>query len=307
MGEADLRLAALDWLSREVDRRGDVLPWALLAWGFDFKGERIPLVSQQGIFKPRSLDLPLSIRTSASGPYDDSFGPDGLLRYRYRGTDPNHPDNAGLRRAMRREVPLVYFHAVVAGRYLAVWPVFIVGDDPAALTFRVAVDDEGLLQRHRLAAEEGLFLHEDDTTSRREYITALVRRRLHQRSFRERVLRAYREQCALCRLRHEELLDAAHILPDREEGDPLIRNGLALCKLHHAAFDALFLTIRPDYLVEVRPDILRESDGPMLVHGLQGLQGRRIVLPRRPENRPDQGLLAARYERFSRAGLSGAV
>lgn len=55
MGDADLRLAAFDWQAREVDRRGDVLPWALLARGFDFKGGRVPLVSQQGIFKPRAL------------------------------------------------------------------------------------------------------------------------------------------------------------------------------------------------------------------------------------------------------------
>lgn len=40
---------------------------------------------------------------------------------------------------------------------------------------------------------------------------------------------------------------AAHIIPDREEGgEPPVTNGLALCKLHHTAFDAFFLSIRPD-------------------------------------------------------------
>jgi hypothetical protein len=35
-----------------------------------------------------------------------------------------------------------------------------------------------------------------------------------------------------------ELLDAAHILPDgHPKGEPVVPNGLALCKLHHAAFD----------------------------------------------------------------------
>ena len=43
-------------------------------------------------------------------------------------------------------------------------------------------------------------------------------------------------RCALCRLRHQELLDAAHITPDSEaEGEPLVSNGVVLCKLHHAA------------------------------------------------------------------------
>lgn len=78
-----------------------------------------------------------------------------------------------------------------------------------------------------------------------------------------------------------------------------MRNGLALCKLHHAAFDALFLAIRPDYRVEVRADILGEHDGPMLLHGLQALHEIEIVLPRRSGDRPDPALLAHRYERFA--------
>jgi hypothetical protein len=52
------------------------------------------------------------------------------------------------------------------------------------------------------------------------------------------VLAAYRHQCSLCRLKHEELLDAAHIIPDADpEGEPVVSNGLALCRLHHSAFD----------------------------------------------------------------------
>ena len=53
---------------------------------------------------------------------------------------------------------------------------------------------------------------------------------------------------------HAELLDAAHIVPDADEGEPVIPNGLALCKLHHAAFDRYFLGVRPDYVLQVRPD-----------------------------------------------------
>lgn len=93
-----------------------------------------------------------------------------------------------------------------------------------------------------------------------------------------------------------EFLDAAHIGADREErGEPLFKNGVSLCKLHHAAFDALFLTIRPDdFRIVVRQDILAEEDGPMLLHGLQGLYGQVIQRPRNPELRPDPELLAAR-------------
>ena len=299
MRDHDIRMAAFDWLSSQGDFRGDILPWALLAFGFEYQGRRIPLVSQQGIFRPKVLELPISIRTSAKGPYDDSFGADGLLQYRYRGTDPNHKDNTGLREAMRSDTPLCYFHGISSGRYLAIWPVYIVGDDPGALTFKVAVDDAQVASPSSRGYQRAGFVAEYDVTSRREYVTALVRRRVHQRSFREKVLQAYRKQCALCRLRHEELLDAAHIIPDSEEGPPIVRNGLALCKLHHSAYDAFFLTIRPDYSIVVRDDILRESDGPMLIHGLQGIEGCRILTPRKPELRPDPELLARRYKRFS--------
>lgn len=123
-------------------------------------------------------------------------------------------------------------------------------------------------------------------------ITATTQRRLHQEAFRVRVLRAYSERCAVCRLRHSELLDAAHILPDgHPRGRPIVPNGLALCKLHHAAFDRHILGARPDLIIEIRRD---EHDGPMLTHGLQGFQGTRISVPRADPLRPDRELLAER-------------
>jgi putative restriction endonuclease len=143
---------------------------------------------------------------------------------------------------------------------------------------------------------------EDRAEIRRQYVTASFRRRLHQQAFREQVLNAYREQCSLCRLRHRELLDAAHIVADAEnEGDPVVSNGLALCKLHHAAFDSFFLTVRPDYTIEVRRSILDESDGPMLRVGLKEMHDQLIQLPRSRVDRPDPARLQSRYERFLRA------
>lgn len=140
-----------------------------------------------------------------------------------------------------------------------------------------------------------------DTTLRREYATRTVRQRLFQAEFRRRVVDAYRQRCALCSLRHRELLDAAHITPDSDAGDPIVSNGLALCKLHHAAFDGFFFAVTPDYRVVVRPSILVESDGPMLVVGLQQIDGTLIRLPDRQDRRPDRDRLATRYEAFVRA------
>ena len=299
-----VRLTAFKWLAEQVAIHGDVLPRSILSAGFEFENKHVPLVSPQGIFKPKILpQMPLSITTAPKGPYDDSFGPDGLLLYRYRGTNPQHRDNSALRMALFRKVPLIYFHGIVPGKYLAIWPVFIVGDEPDILTFKVAVDELSSVEFDWGQNPTRTLISEPEAEARRAYLTASVRYRMHQRGFREKVLHAYREQCAFCRLRHLELLDAAHIIPDTEPGgEPTVNNGISLCKLHHAAFDRLLLGVRPDYVIEVRKDILEEEDGPMLLHGIQGLHLSGIFLPRTVEQRPNPELLEKRYEWFRAVG-----
>jgi len=105
-----VRLAAFNWLEEQRHLHADnPLRYEVLLAGFLFDGTRVPLLGPQGIFKPALLALPLSITTVPPSdrkprPYDDEFDPSGLLRYRYRGTDPGHRDNAGLREAMRRQI-----------------------------------------------------------------------------------------------------------------------------------------------------------------------------------------------------------
>lgn len=293
-----VRAATFEWLTRMVSIHGDVLPRPILAEGFQLDGQRVSVIGPQGIFKPVVMQLPLSITTSPKGPYDDHIGPDNLLRYRYRGTDPNHRDNVGLRTVMANRLPLVYFHGIVPSRYSALWPVFIVEDLRSQLVFSVSVDD---------AVPTGIHLMDQEPVGqiaevRREYAVSQTRTRLHQSAFRELVLRAYRNQCALCRLRHTELLDAAHIVPDSEpEGEPVISNGIALCRLHHAAFDKFFLAVRPDRIIEIRRDLLEESDGPTLQHAIQGLHGQPIVLPQRTVEQPSIEFLTKRYAQFLEA------
>lgn len=304
LSDHQVRSAAFAWLSRLVDTHGDELPYRHLADGFMIEGYRVPLLGPQGIFKPQVLaEIPLSITTAPNGRYNDSFDDQGLLAYRYRGTDPGHRDNAGLRLAMQRRTPLIYLHGIVRGKYLAAWPVYVVGDDPQGLTFTVAIDDVNLLDRGTVAVGAPCVADPRADESRRVYITGIFRRRLHQRGFRERVMQAYRSQCAMCRLKHDKLLDAAHIIGDTEAGgEPVVPNGLSLCKIHHAAFDQHFLGVSPDCRILVRQDILVETDGPMLRHGLQELHGTALVLPRRPEQQPDRDRLALRFERFRKAG-----
>jgi putative restriction endonuclease len=294
-GDQQIRIAAFRFLDDLRLRFGDALPWSELSAGFEYGGRRIGLIGQRGIWKPAAMELPISIATSPNDPYGDRLGDDGYLSYRYYGSDPRHPDNVGLRRLMTDAVPLIYFHGIEKGVYAALWPALIVGDDPSAVTFTVACED---IQMLRPELPPSVI---DDV--RRAYTTTLAVRRLHQAAFRQRVLKAYERRCAVCALAHIELLDAAHIIGDLEEsGDPVVPNGLAMCKIHHAAFDANIMGVRPDAVIEIRPDVLEEADGPMLRHGLQEHHGQLLHLPRSRRERPDRDRLELRYERFRRAG-----
>ena len=296
-----IRIAAFKFLDEQVRLAGadGALRREILVQGFKFNGQRVPLMGPQGIFKPKVIpEIPLSITTvpivdGADRPYDDAFGEDGLLRYRYRGRDPGHHENVGLRSAMVKQVPLVYFHGIVPGLYVAEWPVYIVGDNSATLTFTVSVEER------RFAGLESLPPEVEDIEIRRRYATRVFRQRLHQREFRERVVRAYQSHCAVCRLRRPELLEGAHIIADSDPfGIPSVRNGLSLCKLHHAAFDSHLIGIRPDYIVNVREDVLAEKDGPMLIHGLQGFHQSKLWVPPNQKCRPDPQLLEQRFTTF---------
>lgn len=301
--DAAVRKAAFEWLEVQCALYGGTLPRDVLSEGFQFERQRVPLVAPQGIFKPAVCpELPLTITTSPSGgPYSDNFADDHRLLYSYRGTDPNHWQNVGLRETMRRSVPLIYLFGLTPGRYLPVWPVFVVADNPEALCFTVMADDRDSIADSLVRGAEQAVADESDAP-RRQYITAAVQRRLHQASFRERVLKAYRERCALCRLGHRELLDASHILPDSDpRGEPHVSNGLALCKIHHTAFDRHFLGIRPDSVIEIRRDLLEEKDGPILQHGLKDLHGNRLIAPQNSAHNPNKDALAERYELFLRA------
>jgi putative restriction endonuclease len=296
--DLELRLAVFDHVQRLAAASGGLVMAGMLNEGLTFHGERVPIWNQQkGIFRPAILREPgaaLNIQTSFDGPYDDrhDVGEDQLL-YRYRGTDPQHPDNRAVRRAMELGRPLLYLVAVDPGIYDPVFPCYVVADAPEQLAFHLMADAQG---REIASLDPRLNI------PLKAYATRVVKQRLHQERFRYLVLTAYRRQCSMCRLRHTPLLDAAHILPDRDErGAPEIPNGLALCKIHHGAYDVGILGVDPSYRIHLRHDVLEEHDGPMLKHGLQELHGRKIEAPRRPEHRPNPTYLAERFARFQAA------
>ena len=247
----------------------------------------------RGISKPAKLMGALSITTAFTPfgrepPYQDLVGDDGFLRYKYEGTDPKLYTNRALRICMEFALPLVYFIGVRKGVYKPTYPVFIIGDDPIRHEFTLGFN------RSEIGLDMAML-----TAPEKRYALRETRSRLHQPIFREQVLHAYATSCAVCHLKHAQLLDAAHIISDsKPNGDPVVPNGIALCKIHHVAFDRNFMGIRPDYTVAINAGLLNEVDGPMLKHGLQEMHGTTLRLPRQRAAYPDKARLSERYEEF---------
>jgi putative restriction endonuclease len=274
---------------------------------FELNGRRHRLVgTQTGIWRVKDYsDGAISILTSyspneARRPYEDTVGDDGMLRYKWRGTDRNFPDNVWLRTAMERQLPLVWFIGIghVPGTHTQVFrpefPVWLVDEEPEWNQFVVSVDAG---QRVLPAGSD-----ENVVEFARSYNERIVRQRHHQPLFRSAVMYAYERKCAVCRLPFAELLDAAHIKPDSEGGTAKVANGLALCKIHHGAFDANIIGISPDYVVHVRHSVLETFDGPTLQHAIKEMHGGRLrQIPAARSERPDRNLLAERFEVFEQA------
>ena len=300
MDDTALRLAAFREVRRLADLNGNLTSRDLLA-GFQFSGDRIPLVNpRRGIFKPTQMRHLLSIKTVFPKPgarvwYDDQrevhrqiYEGDEAVDYAFMGKNADAAENRWLRDAMENAVPFIYFLGTAPGVYRALIPSYVMEWRPQSLTARIA-----------FSAEEDISAGPPETAAERRYALREVKQRLHQASFREAVIAAYRGRCALSGLREPLLLDAAHIIEDKNErlGQPVVQNGLPLAKTHHAAFDAYLVGIDPDFRIHISDRILKQKDGPTL-EALKRLHENRIILPSRGVDRPDRDRLVMRFEQF---------
>lgn len=258
-----------------------------------------------GIWKPKALTSALSILTAFAlrdedRPYEDGIGADEMLRYKWRGTDPNIADNRWLRDAMIQKVPMIWFLGVgykpgtQTQVFQPIFPVWLAAEEPLKHQFVVALDTA-----QRTLVHDGKIVFNE---IERRYNERLVKTRVHQPMFRVQVLRAYQSRCAVCRLPFEQLLEAAHIKSDAEGGSARITNGISLCKIHHGAYDSSILGISPDYKIHIREDVLRAHDGPVLLHALNGMDNKPLgQIPVDTANLPSRELLAERFKKFKEA------
>ncbi|MBA2348511.1 MAG: HNH endonuclease [Solirubrobacterales bacterium] len=308
--DRQLRLAAFE-RARELSRMySDIVPRTAIAAGFRFDGQRVSFGSfYSGIYRPKQLHGPaaLALVTAppASGkapPYEDTIDEStGRFTYRFRDAGKDslkalalaEADNRKLIEAYERGLPLLYFRGIAPTQYTPIAPVFVTQIDVGARTAWLEV---GLPVAD--TTPQGLV----STEETRRYATREAAYRLHQHRFRRAVLHAYRTRCTICSLKEASLLQAAHIIEDRDPfGEATVVNGLALCAIHHLAYDRNLLGIDPDGVVHIHERLLHEIDGPMLKNGLQHFHGAQILQPSRVSERPDRERLSERFDGFRSA------
>ena len=112
---------------------------------------------------------------------------------------------------------------------------------------------------------------------------ALIRPRLGQGVFRIIVTDAYSRRCAVTRERTLPVLEAAHIVPFGVGGEHAVNNGLLLRRDLHVLFDRGYLTVTPDYRLEVSRKIREQFENG---RDYYAMHGRSIDIPPRLDQRP---------------------
>src|SRR5690606_14823968 len=128
-------------------------------------------------------------------------------------------------------------------------------------------------------------------------VQRLISRPFRERAFTTAVKSAYRNTCAITRIRMingggRSEVQAAHIRAVAEDGPDSIQNGIALSGTIHWMFDRHLISIDDNYRL-----LIAHKKIPNAIHGLLPADGA-ILLPSRPELRPHRSFLAFHRSKF---------
>jgi hypothetical protein len=283
---------------------GKHVPWQFLSQTKDYLAgiERFHYLIS-GIYKPAGSDYALSIVTKVASPYDRKdevvFLHDGrwLMTYSPRSGGLNQSDNRALVKCMDDRVPLGVFKQVEVdakqkgSTYLVMELGLITNYDAKADVFVIeSIDRQALEQVTNVIADEkaryeiqlyAQLTNEFQPFVETENATRTINVVKRDAAFREIVLLEYSFTCAVCgmRFRLNDLVEAtaAHIVPKRKNGTDDPRNGLALCRTHHWAFDAGVFSLTDRYEILPTPAIDRADSKNF---GLAEMRGKTIMLPK---------------------------
>lgn len=134
----------------------------------------------------------------------------------------------------------------------------------------------------------------ENDAERREVLVQL-RKKYRASDFRKRVLAAYGSRCAMCGIQLK-LIEAAHIIPVPVKGsNDTTPNGVALCVLHHTAFDSVLVSFDESYRIEVNKKKVRELERLNLADGSKQFEARLqrdLILPAASAHYPNPRYIA---------------
>jgi len=272
LDETRIRLDAINFV-RALRERWVAVPAA------ELRQFRVHLKGQSGIFKPAQLTEPLSITTTIDSEHAQDTIEGSRVLYDFVSRD---SDNDALKHVAELELPLIYFLQVKkrpVTEYVIFAPVYVVGWSDESRCFAVDLSEQKpgdvvspapvvrQLQLHVMRTPQSPSEIRELTKS---YAVTSVQRRLYEARFRNAILDAYRDRCAVCGLHIRALLDAAHVTSDRNPKAAIeISDGIALCATHHRAFDAKILTFDDEYVIQVK------ANEPTLIE----YRNKRLLLP----------------------------
>ncbi|OIR05099.1 hypothetical protein GALL_126570 [mine drainage metagenome] len=303
---------------------GKVLPAAF----FQNTGRFIPGLVRlhnlaSGIFKPKNSGYALCITSMLSSPYHDQvfFNPDRTwwMHYSPKSGGMDHAANVALVRCMTHRQPVLVAKQISdkshrdGSRYRLLGLGFVEHFDAATDLFRIRG-----LEWAEVAAALGLGLSDDlvETALRLESLEAWTPfvaedRAIYQVSKERRsaafagiVLDNYSYTCAVTGQRfhsaHHTEADGAHIIGKAVKGTDDPRNGIALSKSAHWAFDRGLFTISDQFEVVINP---KARSANVANFPLLDMDRRKITLPKDSYYWPHPEALAWHksevFERFS--------
>ncbi|GAA0459732.1 hypothetical protein GCM10008985_15170 [Halococcus dombrowskii] len=123
-----------------------------------------------------------------------------------------------------------------------------------------------------------------------------VTRKQRDSQFRDMVYSVYDHRCAICGARRASSdgsyeIEAAHIMAVGDSGPDIVQNGIALCRLHHWAFDAGWLAVSDEYTIVVadQPEVAGYDD-------FVSLEGTDLILPEETRHYPHKEYLEQHRE-----------
>lgn len=114
---------------------------------------------------------------------------------------------------------------------------------------------------------------EEDVLEKRRFAVLATKRALRALDFSRRVLSAYEHRCAMCGVQLR-LVDGAHILPAAHpDSTDQTANGVAMCALHHRAYDRGLITFDGEFKVRVNGPMVDALVADHRADGLKDFKG----------------------------------